>query len=65
MREHIALPLTAFRLLKDVLAELAKGHRVTLLPDWAELTTQQAADLLNVSRRGGYLPTFPSANGSM
>ncbi len=48
--EDITLPMPAFCLLKDILAEMAKGHGVTLLPVRAELTTQQAADLLNVSR---------------
>ncbi|GJG94166.1 helix-turn-helix domain-containing protein [Cupriavidus pauculus] len=47
---QIELPTTAVCLLLDILAELAAGNAVQVVPVHAELTTQEAADLLNVSR---------------
>mgnify|MGYP004004611853 FL=1 len=46
----VKIPGEALTLLADVLAQIASGNAVTIAPVHAELTTQQAADLLGVSR---------------
>lgn len=46
----LEVPFDILRLLARMLAETASGNAVAVSPVKAELTTQQAADLLNVSR---------------
>jgi excisionase family DNA binding protein len=49
-RLEATVPTPALRVLAHVLEEMARGRTVTLIPRNAELTTHQAADLLNISR---------------
>ena len=48
--EPLELPAGAVTLLMDILGAMASGQGVTLIPEDAELTTVQAADILHVSR---------------
>jgi excisionase family DNA binding protein len=48
--ETIELPAGAVKLLQAILEDMASGRAVMIVPQNAELTTQQAADFLNVSR---------------
>jgi excisionase family DNA binding protein len=49
-KTKVELPMSAFRLFIDILANLSQGNAVQVVPVHAELTTQEAADLLMVSR---------------
>lgn len=46
----VAEPTEAFELFIDILAQMANGNAVSIVPVHAELTTRQAADMLKVSR---------------
>ena len=48
--ESVHLPRAVLDLIREVLANMAAGQGVTVVPAHAELTTQQAAQMLNVSR---------------
>lgn len=48
--EPITIPANIFRTFIKMLVEMGNGNAVAVVPVSAELTTQQAADLLNVSR---------------
>lgn len=50
---QVEVPVSALRLLVDILTELGEGNTIKLIPVHAEMTTQEGADLMNMSR-----PTF-------
>jgi len=61
--QELVLPKSATRLITHLLTEMAQGNAVTIIPIHANLTTQEAADHLNVSRphlvsllEGGKIP---------
>lgn len=49
--ESLPVPEAVFYILARVVEVLERGDAITLVPVGKELTTQQAADLLNVSRQ--------------
>ncbi len=48
--EILELPHSVYDVLRRILHDMAKGHILRVMPVHAEITTQEAADLLNVSR---------------
>jgi excisionase family DNA binding protein len=46
----ITLPASVVNMLARISEEMGRGNAVTLIPVHAELTTQEAADMLNISR---------------
>lgn len=48
--EMISIPPGAVRLFLDILTQLGQGRAVAIVPGKVELTTQEVADYLNVSR---------------
>lgn len=47
---QIEIPESAFRALRAVVRGMAAGKTITVMPSNQQLTTQQAAEMLNVSR---------------
>jgi excisionase family DNA binding protein len=46
----VTIPAAAYKLLVEILAQMAEGNAVSIVPIQKEITTQEAADILNVSR---------------
>lgn len=61
--EVITIPTRAFKILRAVLENMAEGNSIAIIPSNSELTTQEAANILNISRphlvkllEGGKIP---------
>lgn len=48
--DELVLPGHVIQILLDVLSEMSRGNAISLIPHHQELSTQEAANLLNVSR---------------
>jgi excisionase family DNA binding protein len=48
--DELVLPNHVVQLLLNILSEMAQGNAISVMPIHAELTTQEAANILNVSR---------------
>jgi excisionase family DNA binding protein len=47
---YLNIPQKALSLLFEILSNMAEGKSITLIPSDTEVSTQQAADMMNVSR---------------
>jgi len=66
---QLKIPASAVKLMIEVLTQLGQGNCVNITPIHAELTTQEAADILNMSRPtliklldAGDIPHFRTGN---
>ena len=48
--EEIVLPQSVYEILLDVVRDMSAGQEISIIPINKQLTTQEAADLINVSR---------------
>ncbi len=48
--DEIELPLSVFQILRRVIDHMMQGRAISIVPINKELSTQEAADILNVSR---------------
>lgn len=48
--DELVLPGHVVQLLLDILSEVGQGNAISIMPIHAELSTQEAANILNVSR---------------
>ncbi len=48
--EEIELPQSVFQVLRHIIYHMMRGRAIFIVPENKELTTQEAANLLNVSR---------------
>jgi excisionase family DNA binding protein len=49
-KTHIKIPPSALRFLNTILKQMAQGKAISVIPSETEVSTQQAAEILNVSR---------------
>ena len=48
--DELELPIEVFSMIKEILGQMVQGHSIMLVPAEKEISTQEIAHLLNVSR---------------